>query len=448
MRLLATVSVIAVFAAACGDDDDEATDTTASETTEASDTTASETTVAGPEGAPGCDTYTAEDGSLKIGLLMPQSGDLASIYDALHEPALMAIEEINAAGGVNGVPVACVDGDDGTSADVAATALDTLVNSDAVNAIVGPASSGTMLGILDKVKTAGVQVCSGSNTAADLTTADDGGLYFRTAPPDKLQGPALAQVILNDGHSNVAIVARNDSYGTGFAEALEDALVDGGATVAVNAAYDPAADSYSADVSAVKDAGPDSVVVIGFDVDGGKVIKEMIGQGVGPKDIPIYTADGMQGGSFFEKVDASDPSLIEGLGGTAPAAAPNGVTSPFNDAYAATGFDTIFSSYYYDCTILTALAAQAAGSTASADIAAKMLEVSSEGEACNTYADCLALLEAGTDINYEGASGPVDLDEVGEPTVGVYDVWAYDAEGAPANKEGVDQIVIDAADLG
>jgi ABC-type branched-subunit amino acid transport system substrate-binding protein len=384
------------------------------------------------------------DGTLTLGALLPQSGDLSVIYNSLNTPIAIAVAEINAAGGFNGKPVVVKNADDGTSSDVASSALDTLLTSDKVDAIVGPASSGTALGIIDKIKTNGVVDCSGSNTSAELSVAGGaaGGNYFRTAPPDSLQGPALAQVLLNDDKHKIAILTRNDSYGTGFGSALEKALKAGGADVIVNDAYDPKSADFSADVGKVTNKGADAIVVIGFNDDGGKVLKTMIAKNVGPKDVQIYTADGMQSSSLYKAVDPSNPAVIEGIKGTAPAAAPSGVTSPFIPKFAATGIDTIFSSYYYDCTILIALAAQAAGSDDPAKIRDKMIEVSSGGTKCQTFKQCSDLLKAGTDIDYSGASGPVDLTDRHEPGNGVYDVWAYDAEGAPGNIPNTPQIKI------
>jgi branched-chain amino acid transport system substrate-binding protein len=384
------------------------------------------------------------DGQLVLGALLPQSGDLSAIIKSLMTPITMAVAEINAAGGVNGKDVVLKEADDGTSVDVATSSLDTLLTSDKVDAILGAASSTTTLGIIDKIKTNGVAQCSGSNTSAELSVPGGaaGGYYFRTAPSDNLQGPALAQLILSDNKSKVAILTRNDSYGTGFGKSLATALTDGGATVLVNAAYDPKASDFKADVGKVAGKGADAVVVIGFNDDGGKVVKEMIAQNLGPKDVQIYTADGMQGSSFYKGVDESNPAVVEGIKGTAPAAAPSGVTHPFAAAFAKTGVDTIFSSYYYDCTILLALAAQAAGSDDPAKIKEKMVEVSSGGEKCQTYKDCSEKLKAGTDIDYDGASGPVDLTDSHEPNAGVYDVWAYDNKGAPGNIPNAAQIKI------
>jgi ABC-type branched-subunit amino acid transport system substrate-binding protein len=384
------------------------------------------------------------NGQLVLGALLPQSGDLSVIYKSLNTPLTMAVAEINAAGGVNGKPVLIKQADDGTSPDVASSSLDTLLTSDKVDAIVGPASSGTALGIIDKIKTNGVVDCSGSTTTAALSVAGGaaGGYFFRTAPSDNLQGPALAQLVLGDNKHKIAILTRNDSYGTGFGSSLSKALTDGGADVVANVAYDPKSSDYRADVAKVAGKGADGIVVIGFNDDGGKVLKELIAQNLGPKNIQIYTADGMQSSSLYKAVDPSNPAVVQGIKGTAPAAAPSGVTNPFIAKFAATKIDTIFSSYYYDCTNLIALAAQAAGSDDPAKIKDKMIEVSSGGTKCQNFKECSDLLKAGTDIDYDGASGPVDLADQHEPGNGVYDVWQYDAKGGYANIPGVAQIKI------
>jgi branched-chain amino acid transport system substrate-binding protein len=423
---------LALIAAACG-----SSSKNSSSGSNATTTTGAATTTSTCKGAQG-------SGGLALGGLMPQSGDLKVIYKSLCTPVQMAVDEINAAGGVNGKPVSLVFADDGTSPDVASTSLNTLVTSDKVNAILGPASSTTALGIVDKLKTDGIVACSGSTTSSALSQPGGaaGGFFFRTAPPDKLQGPALAQLILNDNKSKIAILTRNDSYGTGFGSALKTALTQGGATVVANDAYDPNSSDFHADVAKIVGKNADAVVIIGFNDDGAKVLKEMIAQNIGPKQIQIYTADGMQSSSLGKTVDPTNPGIVAGIKGTAPAASPSGVTNPFNANFAATKIDTIFSSYYYDCTNLIALAAQAAGSNDPAKIRDKMIEVSSGGTKCQNFAECSALLKDGKDIDYDGASGPADLTNDHEPANGVYDVWKYDTKGDYANIPGVAQIKI------
>ncbi|HTO00654.1 MAG TPA: ABC transporter substrate-binding protein [Microthrixaceae bacterium] len=365
---------------------------------------------------------------LVLGTLVPQSGDLNVIVKSLATPINMAVEEINAAGGVLGKDVKVVQGDDGTSPDVAKTTYNKLINSDKVDAIIGPAPSGVAAKLADTFETDKVPACSGSTTAGNLTGVG-GGYFFRTAPPDKLQGPALADLITGDNHGNVAIIARNDDYGKGFADFLSKALTGSGAAVAATVLYDPDGSNFDADVQKVADAKPDAVAVIGFNDDGAKVINAMIAKGIGPSAMPIYTADGMKSSSFAKTVDPSDLSKVAGIKGTAPAAAPAGIESPFLAKFAQTGIDTIFSSYFYDCTILMALAAQSAGSD-SGEAIAKAFSTNLEGDnVCNTYAQCLGFLKEKKTIHYHGASSEFQKWDGMEPGTGVYDVWEYTKTG-------------------
>jgi branched-chain amino acid transport system substrate-binding protein len=371
------------------------------------------------------------NGTLEIGQLAPQTGQLSNIVQSLTTPVNLAIDEINAAGGVRNTPVTYTQADDGTEPTIASQSLDRLLNSDKVDAIMGPASSDVMLGILDKVRGAGVLTCSGSTTSAELTRAKSDGYFFRTAPPDRLQGPALAELILKDGHTKVGILVRNDSYGVGFGRSLSRALKDGGAKVVADVAYDHEATNFDSDVQKVADKKPDAIVVIGFNDDGAKIVTTMIGKNLGPSQIPIYTADGMQSSRFGTTVDASNPAVVAGIKGTAPAAQPAGVQSPFLEKFAATGVDPIFSGYYYDCMMLTALAAEKAKS----DDPAKMRKAFAENvkgkQRCNTFADCKQLLADGKTIRYQGASQVFrNLNKFGtfEPNAGIYEVWQYDNE--------------------
>jgi len=420
--LVASLGVLVLVATGCGGDDGgkKATGTTR--------------TAAGERGN--------VNGTLELGALVPQTGALAAIVESLTTGVDLALEEINAAGGVLGKQVKLTVRDDGTDKNVAAASLNTLLDSDKVDAIVGPAASGTALGILKKVRDAGVVMCSGSNTAAELSTEDSGGYYFRTAPPDKFQGPALAELVLADGRTKPAIIVRNDSYGVGFGDALKQALTDGGATVGDVVAYDPNGTNFDADVQKVIDQSPDAVIVIGFVEDGAKILSTMIGKGVGPDRIPIYTADGMQSGDLGKTVDPENPGVVAGIKGTAPAAAPAGIDHPFNAKMQATGVAPIFSAYYYDCTILIALAAEKAGSDDPAKIRAAFGENLRGDTDCSTFAECKQAIADGKAIHYRGASSRFDNWAGSEPGEGTYERWSYDADGKVVTEPADTQIRI------
>ncbi len=446
LRLLAIFLAFALIAAACGDDDDDEASTgqpdeTPTETqTDAGDDEPADDEPADDEPAddepavdlpyePG-EICSADDGGLNIGTLLPETGALAFLSEPLLRAADMAICDINEAGGVNGSLVTLTPGDSGTDPDIAATTTDRLLSSENVNAIVGAAASGITGSVIDTITSAGVVECSPSNTAAGLGTSGDDGFYFRTAPSDDLQAPALADVVLSDGFTSVAVVARADDYGTGFSGFFEDAIVRGGGTVTYNTPYAPEATSFDDVVQDVVASGPDAVVLVAFE-EGLQILRTMVEQGVGPDAIQIYITDGMATGDLGSQVDEANPGVAATIKGTQPSAAPRAGAAFFPSQFAtyAPDVDTIFSAQTYDCVVVIALAALAAGSNDPADFVSEMVGVTRDGEACSTFADCAALLADGADIDYDGASGLLDFLDVGEPSAGVYDVYEYDADG-------------------
>jgi len=156
---------------------------------------------------------------LTIGTLLPETGDLAFLGPPEIAGTSLAINDVNAAGGVLGKPVKLVKGDSGdTSTNIASQTVDRELGQ-GVDAIIGAASSGVTLTVIDKVVQSGAIMFSPANTSQKLTNYPDKDLYFRTAPPDNLQGQLDGDVITGDGHQKVAIVARQDPYGTGLADA-------------------------------------------------------------------------------------------------------------------------------------------------------------------------------------------------------------------------------------
>jgi ABC-type branched-subunit amino acid transport system substrate-binding protein len=211
---------------------------------------------------------------LKFGALLPHTGDLASAGPPLFDGGRLAVQEINEAGGVLGQPVEWIDGDDGTSPQVAAATADRFIAS-GVQVIIGAAASGITAAVLPKVVAAGRIMISPSATSDSLTGMEDKGLFFRTAPPDKLQAKALADILMRDGVGKVAIVARDDDYGIGLQKGVQADLTAAGiqsANVRL-LTYKAGGDYTPADQDAVfkplakdvKRYSPDAVLIVGFD---------------------------------------------------------------------------------------------------------------------------------------------------------------------------------------
>lgn len=244
----------------------------------------------------------AGDGEFKLGTLLPVTGSLAFLGPPEIAGVDLAVKEINAAGGVLGKPMVLVKGDSGDTPEFANQTTDSLLGEN-VDGIIGAAASGVSLGVIDKITGAGIVQFSPANTSDKLTTYADKGLYFRVAPPDLLQGAAIAKLVADDGATNVAIIARNDAYGVGLADVVEKTLTDAGITVSVKKIYEPDAGTFDAEVSEIKGASPDAIVVIGFE-ESSKILRTLVENGIGPKVVPTYGCDGNIGNGLGESYDA------------------------------------------------------------------------------------------------------------------------------------------------
>jgi ABC-type branched-subunit amino acid transport system substrate-binding protein len=243
------------------------------------------------------------DGVLKLGTILPQTGSLAFLGPPEFAGFDLAIADINAAGGVLGQPVEGIKGDSGdTSTDTASKTVDRLL-AENVDAIIGAASSGVTLTVIDKVTSAGVVLFSPANTSPALSDYADKGLYFRTAPPDIYQGDVLGQKVLQDGNQTVAILALNDAYGTGLSDAAEKTIIAGGGEVVIKKIYDPTAASFDTEVDEVVAADPDAIMIIGFD-ESAKILRSMVEKGIGPKVKKVYGCDGNIGNSLGALFDS------------------------------------------------------------------------------------------------------------------------------------------------
>ncbi len=422
LRRTAVGLTLALAATACGGGDDDvdpvASESETSSESESASESASESESEAEAGA-------SVDGVLKIGSLLPQTGDLAVLGPAMIEAVKLAVQQINEAGGVNGEDVVLVDGDSGTNEDIASDTADRLIQTESVDAIIGAASSRVTLSVIDRITGAGIVECSPSNTGSSLTNyeSDAPGFYFRTAPPDNLQGPALADVITGDGNVNVAVIALNDEYGQGFAGFLKDELEAKGATIVADVAYDPNGDQFDADVQQAVDAQPDAIALISFPDTGSKIITGLLESGITADQ--LYTADGMQSADLIAQVDPTDDAALNGMKGTAPTSQGSEAFATAFTEFAPEGTPQIFSAHAYDCAMIIALASAVAGTDDPAAIAQEMVGVTRDGEKCTEFAACIELIEAGTDIDFDGASSSGEWVPEGEPAAGTYEVWEF-----------------------
>ncbi|MFY1620968.1 ABC transporter substrate-binding protein [Micromonospora sp. WMMD736] len=382
---------------------------------------------------------TPDTSPLKFGTLLPETGTLAFLGPPEIAGVQIAVNEINEAGGVLGAPVELVTGDSGdTTTDAANTTVDREL-AEGVDVIVGAASSAVSLKVIDKIASAGVVMFSPANTSDQFVCYPEDGMYFRTAPTDVLQAQALAQLITQDGAQRVAVMALNDPYGTGLAaNTVKDLEAAGIASDQITKIiYDPNAQSFNAEVDQVKEFNPDAVAVIGFE-ESAKILTRMHEVGIGPSDgMLVYGTDGNMGNALGEGVA---PGLLEGMKGTTPL---TDVGDEFEGRLLAADpalVDFNYAGESYDAIVVSALAAEQAGSTAGVDIAANIIGVTRDGTKCTTFAQCRDLLAAGEDIDYDGVTGELAFGPAGEPSVGSYGSLVF---GPDNTLETTDYIVVE-----
>ena len=378
------------------------------------------------------------DGTLTVGTLLPQTGDLAFLGPPEFAGVQTAIDDINAAGGVLGKQVVQVKADSGDGTpDIAGAQTDKLLNANA-DVIVGAASSSVSLSVIDKITGAGVVQFSPANTspALDDPKTDPKNLYFRTAPSDVLQGAVMANTVIEDGFNNVAILARQDSYGELLAAQIDKGIKAGGGNVAVKKLYSADATNFTAEVNSVAAAKPDALVLVAFD-ETKKIIPQLIAKGVGPQDLQTYFVDGNTAdysGDFPE-------GTLKGVKATYPGAE---LTSSFKDRMLKTNpklKDFTYGPESYDATVLTALAATEAKTDNATSFAPDIIKVSKDGTECSSFKECADLLKKGTDIDYQGVSGPCDLGATGSPTKATIGIFQYAADNTYHNMKYVTGVI-------
>ena len=350
----------------------------------------------------------AED--VKLGLLLGYTGPIESLVGPMADGAELAIEEVNDSGALlGGLQVVSVRGDT-TCIDSAAAvaAAERLVTAERVNAIVGGDCSGVTIAMLQNVaKPNGIVMISPSATSPALSTIEDDGLFFRTAPSDARQGEVVAAILQEMDIQEAALTYTNNDYGKGLADSIAANVEMRGGTITMSTPHEDGKGDYSAEVAALAAVGGDILIVAGYLDQGGKgIIQASLDSGAFDQ---FFLPDGMIGDSLVEAIGAD----LNGSIGTVPGTDSPGAARLDEMLGMAAG---PFVSESYDAAALILLAMQAAGSTESGALKDHVMAVANApGEQIfpGELAKGLGILADGGDIDYVGASA-VELVGAGE----------------------------------
>lgn len=390
--------------------------------------------VAGVAGLAGCtggngDDDGGDDGSgdglqARVGVLMPETGDLGSLGTTMRDGALLAATQVNDSDVDLNVDTSVEDTQTDPQAGI--SGAQALVNS-GYPAVVGSASSNVNLQVTREVFIPNQVVgISPSSTSPAVTDLDDNGYIFRTCPSDALQGPVMSEVATGRvDASTSATVFLNDDYGQALEEAYVNAFEDAGGEVTNRVSIEPEQASYSSQWSEALTDDPDAVMVVAFPESGIQLFSDYYNEFASDNDSTIIVPDGLIDDSLPDEVDNDFANVI----GTSPASAGPGAeyfASAYEDEYGES--PQVFNAQSFDAMAVCILATAAAGEADGTAIRDNMETVANpEGEEITpeNLSDGVQMALDGDDINYQGASSPVDFDENGDMrsvTYGIYEV--------------------------
>ncbi len=367
---------------------------------------------------------------LKIGTLLPLTGSLAFLGPPEVAGVDLAIEEVNAAGGVNGADVTVIhkDSSDTANPQIATQSVTDMIG-DGVGAIVGAASSSVSLNVVDDIAAAQIVQISPANTSTALSGYSP--FYFRVAPPDTVQGSALANLMLADGHSDIGILVFNDDYGTSLRDVVQTVVEKDGGSITYGKSgqeFDPNGSNFASDVAAVLETSPDAIAVIAFDQTK-QIIPELVAAGY-PSD-QLYLVDGNTT-SYEEDFEAG---ALNGAQGTIPGAFPSDAFAARLEAVNGSPLDTYaYGPESYDATMLVALAAVRGGANDGVTIKDNLPAVSGSngGTECSGFVECRDLLDAGDEITYVAVAGSGAFNSDNDPASAFIGVYSFDNDNIPA----------------
>ncbi len=370
-----------------------------------------------------CGTEVSDKASRQLRVAVVVDTDLGDGL-GIDRAVRLAVDDVNAAGGVNGELVAePITKNTKDDIEVAERAVTELLDGDRIEAVVGALTSKVTRAIAPSLTSNHVVECTPSATSPQLSGFTRTGYFFRTVPSDTGQAKLLAEQIAKAGHMTVGVLAHLDAYGVGFADAFREAAAELGISVAGDIFFSPDTVSYGADAQRLKALNAFANLVVPASRETSGVYQALVGAGIGPRDHPTFATDTSFATDLPEKVSPSDPSILDGLVGTVPLVVPTGeFIARYEKKYPGVPITPLLGQGY-DCMMIIALAAQAAGSSRPTAFHKLIPDVVRDGESCAGFAECKELLDAGKDIKYEMVSGGVVWGR-GEPVSATYNIWA------------------------
>ncbi len=381
-----------------------------------------------------------------MGALLPLTGALSFFGTAMANAIQLVDEQVNSAGGIRGTNLTVHVVDTRTDPNGARDGATALIQQHNAQAIVGGVSSGEALAAFPVTRAAGVVLMSPTAPLANLSTVDSNDSLWRTTASDRLQGKVGALLAYNNlSYRRISILAMNGPYGDAIATSFLENFTNLGGTVPIRVYFTPSQTDYSSDLTALFATNPEAVYLIAYPNDGQTILRNWWSNHAAWPTHWILT-EAMDDQLTMDQLRSAGVNTT-GFIGLNPTRSPTATGldayERFRSAFAARfgSNPTILSENAYDSAFVLALAMHASGSTNPAIFRTAIRYVANPPGLITRpgqWAQAVAALDAGQDVDYWGAANRVDFDVYGD-TGTAYSIWQVGASGTIANVGVLDE---------
>jgi branched-chain amino acid transport system substrate-binding protein len=306
-----------------------------------------------------------------VGAVTPLSGELSVYGGGLQKGMLLALEEVNASGGINGKPMKIVFEDNNSTSKGSVSAIRKLITIHKLPVIFGPAASSNFLAVCPIAQQNRTLLIGAESAAASISEC--GSYVFRVYPSDLLQGKGVAELTEYLNYKEVVLTYINNDWGADLARVFKENFIKGGGKLIDEFAYDEGKTDYRSEILRIKKDSPGAVVNLTYIKEGATMLKQAY-------EAKVKLQWLMGSAAKSPKLVALAGAAAEGVIGTYPTFS-KGTTRymAFKKGWEKKypGQKTpIFSEYNYDMVKLTAEALKQATSMSSSDIRSALIKAS------------------------------------------------------------------------
>lgn len=272
--------------------------------------------------------------------------------------------------------------------------------------------------------------CSPASTSPAITDLDDNDFVYRTTPHDALQSQVMAQVATeNLGGSSTSYLALNNDYGQGLAQAYASAIQERDGEVVAEVSFEPGQSSYTSQLNQALSPDPDVLMIVGYPESGVQIFRDYYSD-YSLDDYDILVPDGLKSTDLPGNVGHD----MSNVWGTAPLSVGPGLDyfeTQYADEYGSVS-QVPFTAQSFDSSAVLCLANAAAGENSGPAVRDQMRNIANPDGTEVTpdqLGDALSMAANGENINYQGASGPIQFDDNGDIAAATYELFRYSADG-------------------